>query len=154
MMASLMRQSGDVVSEDQDDSESGSDLSDTEDGVVIDTDFSLSEMLTAEHHGCFSHTLQLVVKDGLKESNRVTNIISKCSKIVALVRRSTVLTEILEGENRLQTATETRWNSQLKIVRSFLKISSEILDKADLQIKLTTFERSMLEELISILIPF
>ena len=46
--------------------------------MTIDEELTLSEMLTAEHHKCFAHTLQLILKIGAK------------------ARRSTVLIEILE----------------------------------------------------------
>ena len=41
-----------------------------------------------QHISCFIHTLQLVVKDGLKDIGSVSPIISKASKMVSFVRHS------------------------------------------------------------------
>ena len=81
----------------------------------------LHSQLPTEHIGCFTHTLQLTIQDGFKESRGIDAMISKCSKIVAHVRKSTVATEILGGVNRLQTENYTRWNSQLTMILSVPK---------------------------------
>ena len=55
---------------------------------------------------CFSHTLQLVVNDGLKElSGPLRTVINKVSKLVSHVRKSHQATELLEKQcNKLQLA--------------------------------------------------
>jgi hypothetical protein len=115
----------------------------------------LVEMLpTTEHHGCFAHTIQLVVKDGFKVAKKTNNIIGKCSKLVGYVRKSTVASEQLEGEKRIQAANDTRWNSQLKMICSILLVPNGKLAELDTLHKLTTYERNVLHELVSILTPF
>ncbi len=47
------------------------------------------DILPVKHHGCFAHALQLVIKDGLKNAGQIIRVISKCSKIVSFVRKST-----------------------------------------------------------------
>lgn len=95
-----------------------------------------------KHSRCCAHTLQLVVKDGLKNcTSHMTTVISKASKIVNYVRRSILACELLESENRLQTANVTRWNSQLTMFKSILKISEEKLNKVDSSVKLSSYER-------------
>ena len=75
-----------------------------------------------KHHACFGHTLQLVVKDGLDKVGTVGTVIKKCSNLVSFVRRSTVAADVLRGEKRLQASNTTRWNSQLKIIRSIFEV--------------------------------
>jgi hypothetical protein len=106
-----------------------------------------------EHHGCFAHVLQLVVKDGFKVAKQIDNIIKKCSKIVSHIRKSTVATEALENEKALQLANATRWNSQLKMVRSILAIPPSKLDSVEAPL-LTPYERNIMQDLVEILAPF
>ena len=93
-------------------------------------------------------------KIGFKVGKRFNNIITKCSKIVRFVRKSTVASEKLEKERRIQAATETRWNSQLKMIRSILAIPNSKLVELETPHKLTTYERNVLQEMIMILTPF
>lgn len=48
---------------------------------------------------CFSHTLQLVVKDGLKDICSLKTVINKASSFVSHVRKSHKASEILETCN-------------------------------------------------------
>ena len=83
----------------------------------------------SKHLPCFAHTLQLVIHDGFKQAGSIGKVIAKASKIVSRVRHSTHVSDILEGERRLQANNVTRWNSQLKIIRSILSVSDEKLKK-------------------------
>ena len=65
---------------------------------IDDTTF----LWSSEHDTCFAHTLQLVLKDGLQEIGPVKTILSKVAIIVSHVHRSQYVTEILEGERKLQ----------------------------------------------------
>ena len=105
--------------------------------------------LPTEHHGCFSH----VVKDGFKQASQIDRIINKCSKIVAHVHRSTIATATLEGEKTLKLANATHWNSQLKMIKFILAITSTKLDSLDAP-KLTAYEGNIIKEIIEILTPF
>ena len=82
-----------------------------------------------KHHSCFAHSLQLVIKDGFRQIN---GIIAKCAKLVSFVHKSTIASDLLEGERRLQMSTPTRWNSQLKM-RSILSIPPELADLNDVR---------------------
>ena len=99
------------------------------------------------------HNLHLVVKDGLKSAGVLNKVISKASNIVSHIRRSTTASDLLEGENRVQAATSTRWNSQLTMVKSLLSISTEKLKQLDVP-QLTSHDRMYLNELVKILTPF
>lgn len=114
---------------------------------------SISYMLSRpQHHGCFTHTLQLVV-DGLKEGKRVTSFKSVRNWLP-------ILDDLLLSLKFWKMKTEynlpmiPRWNLQLKMIRSNLKIPPDVLAKADLPLKLSTFQRSILEELMNILTSF
>lgn len=106
------------------------------------------------HLPCFIHTLQLCVHDGLKQAGALAHTIGKISKIVASVRKSTLASDILENECRLQQACPTRWNSQLSQIRSILAVSEDKLTAACKAHILTKYERNLLEDLVCILSPF
>ena len=103
---------------------------------------------------CFAHTLQLVVKDGLKHAGQMKTVISKAASVVSHVRKSTSATEMLENYPKLQTANMTRWNSQLKMLRSILKIPQNVMDELNTPTKLTQYERKVIGEITDILQPF
>ena len=140
-------------SNDSNDSDSDDDSGDTSDP----TDNGVYDFLSG-HHPCFAHTLQLTVKDGLKGAGAAVNrLLAMALKLVSHVRKSTIAAEELEGETRLQTATDTPWNSQLIMIRSILSmpeqkmIATESIHPALL---LTIYERSVLKELCDMLKPF
>ena len=81
------------------------------------------------HFGCFAHSLQLVVKDGLLSQRAITDIISICRSIVGHFHRlstaSHSLTRIQKSLNipchKLKQDISTRWNSTLYIFQSILE---------------------------------
>ncbi|MGH0159335.1 UNVERIFIED_CONTAM: hypothetical protein FKN15_045766 [Acipenser sinensis] len=72
-----------------------------------------------KHYPCFAHTLNLVVKDGIKAVPEVVQLLEKCSSIVSFIHHSTKATEKLKqiqkqlkvAEHKLIQSVETRWNS-------------------------------------------
>ena len=80
--------------------------------------------LTIKHISCFAHTLQLCVSDGIKGCRRLQNLLVKAGKIVAHVRKSTIVIEKLEEEFRkvLIAKNDTRWNSQLPSLMRLLEV--------------------------------
>ena len=115
---------------------------------------TLESDVTIEHHTCFAHTLQLVVKDGLAKVGPIGTIIKKCSNLVSYVRKSTVAADVLRGEKRLQASNTTRWNSQLKMINSVLSVSESKLAELGEAPKLTSHERNILRDIMEILAPF
>ena len=73
---------------------------------------------------------------------------------MAYVRKSTTASEILEGHLKLQMANQTRWNSQLKMLRSIIRIPEDILQKLDCTSKLSSYEMKLIGKLCEILQPF
>ena len=79
--------------------------------------------------GCFAHSLQLVVEDGVLAQRAVLDLLALCRKIVGHFKHSTTaysrLREIQERldlpKHRLQQDVKTRWNSSLYMVQSILE---------------------------------
>ena len=74
--------------------------------------------------------------------------------MVSFVRKSTIAADILEGEHRLQTENATRWNSQVKMIRSVLSIPESKLSLLEGAPCLSSYDRNILRDLIEILAPF
>ncbi len=102
---------------------------------------------------CFAHTLQLVVRHGLKSATQTGKNISKASNIVSQAGRLTHYTDLLNGETKLQVANETRWNSQITMIRSPLAILDENPNALPTS-TLAQYDRNILKDVISILEPF
>ncbi len=141
----------DDINSDDEDTE---DSNENEDEDDEDGSSYLLNVLPVQHHGCFAHALQLVIKDGFKDARQIERIISKCSKIVSHVRKSTIATEVLEGEKKLEIANATCWNSQLKMIRSILAADPAKMDSIKDAPKLTQYERNIIKDLVEILTPF
>lgn len=81
------------------------------------------------HYGCFAHTLQLVVNDGVLSQRAVIDILSSCRKIVGHFRHSCLaysrLRVIQENlglpQHRLIQDEPTRWNSSLYMLQRILE---------------------------------
>lgn len=131
--------------------------------IEVDTDDTDSELTEPDnelfsyftkHDGCFAHTINLVVRDGMKEAGSLRNVITRASQIVSHVRKSTISTDLLEDYRKLQAANVTRWNSEVSMIRSVLRIPEEKLNELDTKMKLNTHDRVLLQELCDILTPF
>uniref|UniRef100_A0A1X7V2H5 HAT C-terminal dimerisation domain-containing protein n=1 Tax=Amphimedon queenslandica TaxID=400682 RepID=A0A1X7V2H5_AMPQE len=96
----------------------------------------------------------LVVKNGFKNAGTINKVLVKAAKIVTHVRKSTKVTEALQGERRLQAKVATRWNSELKSIRSILSVPAEKLQQIDCQQQLTTYDSGILRDLVEILTLF
>ena len=79
--------------------------------------------------GCFAHTLQLVVHDGVLSQRAVNGLLAVCRKIVGHFKHSTVayhrLKEIQQTlglpQHRLKQDEPTRWNSSLYMIQSVIE---------------------------------
>ena len=69
-----------------------------------------------------SHSLHLVIHDGFKSAAQLNKVSAKDGKLVSHVRHSIHASDLLEGEKRLQPSNQTRWNSQLTMIRYILSI--------------------------------
>ena len=67
---------------------------------------------------------------------------------------STSATDLFESCTKLQAANKTRWNSQLKMLRSVLKVPQDVLNSLDYSGKPTAYEMKLVSELCEVLLPF
>ena len=79
--------------------------------------------------GCFAHSLQLVVEDGMLSQCAVIDVLATCETIVGHFKHSPVaygrLCSIQEHlrvpQHHLQQDVYTRWNSSLYMVKSVIE---------------------------------
>jgi hypothetical protein len=108
------------------------------------------------HLSCPIHTLQLAIKDSFDEVAVLTN---KASKLVNSIRRSNLNTAFTDSLGvRPSTACITRWNSQLKMIESVMKLSErdpEFQSKLNIpeSTKLTASDLRSLASLVHALQP-
>ena len=106
-----------------------------------------------QHISCFAHVLQLFIKDGFKQASSINKVLNKVSDIVKHVRKLVNASEVLESEKRLQAANVIRWNSQLIMIHSILRVSDEKFTSLDTK-TLNVYDRKILEDLVKIFTPF
>ena len=125
-----MDSDNDTDNESDDDTTTDGDTT-TDSSVIIDEDVL---QCLPEHQSCFAHTMQLVVKDGMKDiGSSLQKVIAKASNIGSHVKKSVHASEFLEDYKRVQASNVIRWNSE---VRSVLSIHGDKLDQLNTQ-KLT-----------------
>ena len=79
--------------------------------------------------GCFAHSLQLVVHDGVLNQRAVSDLLAVCRRIVGHFKRSTKATDKLKDiqqslaipNHRLKQDEVTRWNSSLEMLKSIVE---------------------------------
>lgn len=112
---------------------------------------------------CFAHSLQLVVRDGLKETKTLNSAMAKVTKFCSLLHSTCGLKEAFEreyGANRsIPSAVSTRWNSTLRLVEAVTDLDPQSLNtlleaQGHKGLCLTARELSQLKELVEILAPF
>lgn len=135
------------IEDEKDDEHGFDDMHDTE-------ELDVEEIIPGEHMPCLAHTVQLVVKDELKKAGHLNKAMQKASRLVSFARRSTIAADVLDGEKRLPSGCPTRWNSQVIMISSVLCISEEKLSKVDGAPPLDTFDRNVLQDVVSLLQPF
>ena len=75
--------------------------------------------------GCFAHSLQLVVEDGVLSQRAVSDVLATCRTIVghfvAYGRLRSIQERLEVPQHRLQQDVCTRWNSSLYMVKSVIE---------------------------------
>lgn len=158
----------DDLSSDWDGDEEQSDINtEIENNVSIEIDNALNQFISSimiEDESfrlpCYAHTLQLVIKDGLKGATSVQSALEKVSKIAKLSHSSTIIAERFEKiQAYIPRANKTRWNSQYVMVTNVVGIQSSDLNDilAETQHKdlcLKSSDYQILNEFISLLALF
>jgi hypothetical protein len=84
--------------------------------------------------GCFAHTLQLIINDGVLKQAGVVKLLANCRRVVGHFKHSSVascrLKQIQESlqlqQHQLKQDEPTRWNSSLYMLQSIVEQKSAI----------------------------
>jgi len=120
--------------------------------------------LQIRHLGCFAHTINLVVEEGLKCES---DLINKVKTVVTHFRKSTIANKILEKNQinsgikdpkKLIQAVNTRWNSVFYMLERFVLLENSIRSSLGLlenpPSRLIAVEWIVVKELCIVLRPF
>lgn len=108
---------------------------------------------------CFLHSLQLCVRDGIKNTSFMSKALEKCRALNKFSHKSNKMADALDQlKKTISKATITRWNSDYLLVKSILSIGKCDLDvivtHMENPVKFTTNEMNILNELLDVLEPF
>lgn len=90
-----------------------------EDQVVID-DYSLIEMSSSKRMDCITTLLHCVVKEALKKSSDVEQMLFELQSVVSFFWRSTYWSDVLEKKCRLSLTNPYTWNSTIIFIRKMM----------------------------------
>ena len=76
--------------DDDEEIEGDNDVGDDGEKIAFEHTELPTDELSFEHHACFAHVIQLIVKDGFKKAGSINSVIKRCSRLVAHVRKSTM----------------------------------------------------------------
>ncbi|XP_041460598.1 E3 SUMO-protein ligase ZBED1-like [Lytechinus variegatus] len=125
---------------------------------------AVREGLSLPNIPCFGHTLNLVVKAGLK-CRGIQTTLARCSKLVEFVHRSAKAKYCLAShqknlnvpEHKLIQDVETRWGSTHDMLRRILEqqqpISNLLIETKRKELDLSDREVSIAEQLVELLQP-
>ncbi len=127
--------------------------------VNQDSDIDDFEGLSTVRLSCFAHTVQLCVRDGLKNSSYMSKVLGKCKLLSKFSHKSSKMADLLDELNKhINKMNTTRWNSEYLLIKSILSIERNDLESItklmDNSIQFSNNDLMILEELISILEPF
>ena len=113
------------------------------------------------HLRCFSHSMALVVTNGLRKCTDVRSIIQKCNNICKKYNNKKEFREFLinKNYNSISKYVKTRWNSQLKTLKSICLIKTDDLNQGlsgcgASKYKIHSQEKIRLLEIVKILNQF
>ena len=124
------------------------------------------EVMEVASLGCFAHSLNLVVNEGLLSQRSVKDALAIARDIIrhfkkspaATSRLAAIQTDLNMPHKRLQQDVKTRWNSTFYMIESILEqkraISAYVADHDDLPGTLTFYQWTLLEKTKLVLGPF
>ena len=116
------------------------------------------------HFGCFAHSLQLAINDGLLSQKIVKDIIAICKSIVGHFHRSSVASHNLKRiqeslnipQHKLKQNVQTRWNSTFYMLTSVqeqkMALAAYAAENSGVQ-QLSSHQLDVMKRVIEILSP-
>jgi hypothetical protein len=124
-------------------------------------DHADSEHLSSVRLSCFAHTIQLCIRDGLKNVIYMTRVLDKCQMLAKFAHKSSKMADLLDEMNKhINKMNITRWNSEYMLIKSVLSIGKQDLESItklmddDNTMKFSNNDFIILQEIIDILEPF
>ena len=78
---------------------------------------------------CFAHTMQLCIRDGLRNAAHVPKILAKCQTLAKFSHKSSKMADLLEQLNvQIKRMNVTRWNSEFLLIKSISSIAKTDLE--------------------------
>ena len=121
----------------------------------LDTDEDIAVRLS-----CFAHTLQLAIRDGLKDTSYLSRSLLKCVKLAERSYKSTKIADLLEDIGKaINRSNVTRWNSEYMLIKSIVALGKIAVDEItdlidDSELKFNSNDFTVLQEAVDILEPF
>ncbi|XP_039306059.1 zinc finger BED domain-containing protein 4-like [Solenopsis invicta] len=124
-------------------------------------------ILQIRNLSCYAHTLNLVIKDSIKENKDFDAIVKKCSDIVTFFKRSNKAMKVLNNEQvtlgqkvplKVLKDVETRWNSTYIMLDRFIEIGDALTIALSKSAKTLSIlmpeEKDVITEALLLLKPF
>jgi hypothetical protein len=109
---------------------------------------------------CFAHSLQLAIRDGLKDAPYLSKSLSKCIKLARKSHKSSKIADLLEDIGKtINRSNITRWSSEYLLIKSIIGLGKKTIDEItnvidDNELKFNSNDFIVLKEAIDILEPF
>ncbi len=130
------------------------------DWCETDTDSSNKDDEVAMRLSCFAHSLQLAIRDGLRNTPYLSKSLSKCIKLARRSHKSTKIADLLDDIGKsINRSNVTRWSSEYLLIKSILALGKKTIDEItnvidDNEIRFNNNDFIVLQEAIEILEPF
>lgn len=133
------------------------------DDVSLDSEMQPVSDRRGRRISCFAHSLQLIIRDGLKTVGLAKKALGKCSKLASLVHQSPLFRTSFEsafGAGRsIPASNDTRWNSTLRQLKAILdldqvKLTQVLKETTQDNLLLSAKDLQQIQELVDILLPF
>lgn len=131
-----------------------------DDDDISITDSSDKKDNIAIRLSCFAHSLQLTIRDGLKNSPYLVKSLSKCIKLARRCHKSTKIADLLDDIGKaISQPNVTRWSSEYLLIKSIIVLGKKTIDEItdtidDNEVKFHSNDFIVLQEAVDILEPF
>ncbi|CAF4278825.1 unnamed protein product, partial [Adineta steineri] len=88
-------------------------------------DNDVDENAASVRLSCFAQSLQLCVRDGLKNGSHMSKVLNKRKTLAKFSHKSSKMADILDEMNKsISKMNVTRWNSEFMLIKSILSIKN------------------------------